>query len=85
MMKYTPRVRSEIAPIATAASAATATASGHAIQRAADAFHRQHADRVRADAEERRVAQAHHPAVAEDEVQAGRGDREDHDAPGQLM
>ncbi len=31
MMKYTPRVRSEIAPIATAASAATATASGHAI------------------------------------------------------
>ena len=32
MMKYTPRVRSETAPIATAAAAAIATDAGQAIQ-----------------------------------------------------
>ena len=32
MMKYTPRVRSEIAPITSAASAATHIAAGHRIQ-----------------------------------------------------
>ncbi len=32
MMKYTPRVRSEMAPMNSAASAATQSASGQAIQ-----------------------------------------------------
>ena len=36
----------------------------------ADAVERQDADRVRADADVHRVAEAHHRAVAEDQVEA---------------
>ena len=46
----------------------------------ADAVKRQDADGVRADADIHRVAEADHRAVAQDQVEADRGDREDHDA-----
>ncbi len=42
------------------------------------------ADRVRADAEEGGVAEADHPAIAEDDVERQRGDGEDHDAGGEI-
>jgi hypothetical protein len=49
--------------------------------RAGHAFDGERADGVGADAEERGVAEAHHAAVAEDEVQAHRRDGEDQHAP----
>jgi hypothetical protein len=47
--------------------------------RARDALGHQDPDRVRAGAEERGVAEAHHAAVAEDQVEARGRDRVDHD------
>ena len=41
---------------------------------------RQDADRIAADAEEHRVAEAHQPAIAQDHVEADGGDRPDDDA-----
>ena len=46
----------------------------------ADAFLRQHADGIAADAEIGGVAKAHHAAIAHDEVEARGGEREDDDA-----
>ncbi len=45
-----------------------------------DALMREDADGIAADAEIGGVAEAHHAAVAEDEVEAHRGEREDQDA-----
>jgi hypothetical protein len=47
-----------------------------------DAFFRQDADGIAADAEIRGVAEAHHAAITHDEVEADRADREDQD-PGE--
>ena len=41
---------------------------------------RQHADGVAADAEIGGVAEAHHAAIAEDEIEADRGQRQNDDA-----
>ena len=46
----------------------------------ADAFVGEHADRIAADPEIGGVAEAHHAAIAHDEIEAGRGQREDDDA-----
>ncbi len=46
----------------------------------ADALLRQDADGIAADAEIDGVAEAHHAAVAQDQVEAGRRHRQDHDA-----
>ena len=45
----------------------------------ADAVIGEDADRVRADADVHRMAEAHQRAVAEDQVEADRREREDHD------
>ncbi len=79
-MKYTPRVRSEIAPIASASSAATEHRQRPRQPGAARPVRHQDADRVGTHAEERGVAETHHAPVTEDEVQARGGDRVDHDA-----
>ena len=45
---------------------------------------REDPDRIGADAEVGRVAEGHHAAVAEDQVEADRGDGEDHHAAQQV-
>ncbi|KAG1248904.1 hypothetical protein G6F68_013604 [Rhizopus microsporus] len=50
-------------------------------QRRRDARHRQDADRVGARAKERGVPQRHHAAIAQDQVETGRGQRVDQHAP----
>ena len=81
MMKAMPLVRRQTRADDAAATSADATsASGELHPAVADAVERQDADGVGADADEHRVAEADQAAVAEDQVEADRGDREDHDA-----
>ena len=76
-------MRSEIAPITSAASAATATVASRCSQPLDDALADQDAGGVGAEADERGVAERDQAGVAEHEVEAGRGDRVDDDAAGQ--
>ena len=83
MMKYTPRVRSEIAPMTSAASADDGDRGRPGDPQAGDAFGDEDADDVGAGAEERGVAEGHHAAVAEHQVEAGRRHGVDQDAAGE--
>src|SRR3954464_13021978 len=96
MMKYTPRVRSDIAPITSAASAATPMAAGHAshaLRKPSTARRTTPeapapktgagADHESAGAEEGGVSEGDHAAIAEDQVEAGGGDGIDQDAAGE--
>ena len=55
-------------------------ATGHCSQPLWMPLGRQDADGIAADAEEHGVAEAHQPAIAQDHVEADRGDRPDDDA-----
>jgi hypothetical protein len=46
----------------------------------ADTLKGENADRISADAEIRRMAEAHHAAIAHDEIEADRRQRKNHDA-----
>ena len=77
-MNDSPPVRRQTAPITSAASAPKTIAAAKWTKPLVTPLLDQEADRVRADAEECGVAEAGHAAEAEDQVQAQRGDAEDH-------
>src|SRR5262245_14497491 len=84
MMKYTPRVRSEIAPMTQEASAETAIASGQpADPGTGEAFGDADARHVGAGADKGGMTDRNHSAIAQRQVQAGRGDGVDHHAAGE--
>ena len=73
-------MRSDSAPITSANSAQAISAIGHWMKPEMIALMREDADRIAADAEIGGVAEAHHAAVAQDQVEADRRDRQNHDA-----
>jgi hypothetical protein len=80
MMNAIPLVRRQMMPMTTATTAPTPSAAARMQPPVADAVVRKNADRVRADTDVHRVAEAHEPAVAQDQVEADGRHRQDHDA-----
>ena len=80
MMNAMPLVRRQMKPMTTATSAPTTSAARKLHPAVLDAVVREDAHRVRADADVHRMTEAHQPAVAQDQVEAHRREREDHDA-----
>ena len=83
-MKCTPLVRNDTSPMPVATTAAVAIARDKRSQFIVDAVDAGNADRVGADAEIGGVTEAQHAAIAHDQIEAERGDGEDHNAGEQV-
>ena len=79
-MKYTPLVRMQTMPVIQANTIETAIATGREIERVGDARGGQYPNGIGAQADERCLTERDQAAIADQQIERDRGDREHHDA-----